>query len=324
MPVNVAASSELYPDRVRAAWAASGNYPIRYAVYRNIANTPSTATLIADDIAKSITEYVDTDVVASRTYYYWVKAWNKWGWSRFSEHACGRIGSVSDLALAYEPFDYPPDSDIDGQDNGFGFSSAWNLSTKNGPVTVTSSGLTYPGLPVHGKALGFESTTDTPSTALHRKFSGRAGRDMSTVWFSFLIQVEAVADGHCYILLNDAFEGVAIGKKWGNGFGFHRHHSVKLENGRTYFAVARYDCRSGNDIARLWINPPLGEEPQVDSVNCYYSGGDIGTGSSVGFSIQGYGRGRYIYDEIRIGSTWEEVTAYNGDNAQLSNDNFAK
>ena len=321
-PLNVAASSELYPDKIRVAWAASANYPIRYAVYRNSADSPSTATLIDDDIAKSVTEYVDTDIAIGRTYYYWVKAWNKWGWSSFSEKASGRTGRVSDHALAYEPFDYSPNSDIDGQGSGFGFSSAWNLKAKNGPTVVTSTGLTYPGLPVTGKALRFEFMADNPSTELHRELFGRVGRDMSIVWFSFLIQVETVGDGHCYILLNDAFEGVAVGKKWGNGFGFHRHHSVKLENGRTYFAVARYDCRRGNDIAHLWVNPSLSQEPQVESADCYYAGGDIGLGSSVSFSIQGYGRGRYVYDEIRIGSTWKDVTAYNGGNAPLSNDNI--
>ena len=131
------------------------------------------------------------------------------------------------------------------------------------------------------------------------------------VWFSFLIRPEKVADGHAYIMLNGQFGGMGIGKKWGNGFGFHGVSSVKLENDQTYFVVARYDCRPGNDVAHFWVNPSLDREPDLGAANGTYTGGDIGLGNSVDFSIQGYGQGIYLYDEIRIGSTWAHMIGGN-------------
>ena len=75
--------------------------------------------------------------------------------------------------------------------------------------------------------------------------------------------------------------------------------------------AARDDCRSGNDVAHFWVNPSLDQEPDLHVANGTYTGGDIGLGNSVGFSIQGYGRGIYIYDEIRVGSTWAHMIGGN-------------
>ena len=309
-PTRVGASDGLYQDKIRVGWAPGGNYPVKLSLYKHTRNDPSTATLMTDELSKKATSYEDTDVVDGQTYYYWLKAKNNWGWSGFSATARGRTGTSSDLPSVYEPFNYSQGVPIDGEAGGAGFAGPWSVKNSNGTVTVDSMGLTYPGLATKGGALRFVAGKDKPSFDLARPFKGQAGHDMSVVWFSFLIRPEKVADGHAYIMLNGQFGGMGIGKKWGNGFGFHGVSSVKLENDQTYFVVARYDCRSGNDVAHFWVNPSLDQAPTLDSASATYAGGDIGLGNSVDFSIQGYGKGIYIYDEIRIGATWAQV---NGD-----------
>ena len=312
VPANVGASDGLYENKVRIGWANGGNYPIRFALYKSTTNNSAAATLVTDNLSKSATSYEDTDVVSGQTYYYWLKAWNKWGWSDFSSVATGKTGGSSDLTLAYEPFDYSGGVGIDGQNGGDGFADAWSLVDTGGTATIDSVGLTYPGLVTDGGALRLTGIDDTPSHHLVRSYAGHTGHDMSVVWFSFLIKPEKVADGHAYIGLNNTYDRIGIGKKWGNGFGFHYKQAIKLENNHTYFAIACYDCRPGNDVAYMWIDPDLGQEPGLDTADIVYEGGGLGFGKGLSFSVQGYGQGVYMYDGIRIGSTWAEATTHTG------------
>ena len=312
-PENAGASNGIYLDKIRVGWKQGTNYPIKFALYRNTTNNSGTATLITDTLDRAATAYEDTDIVAGQTYYYWVKGWNKWGWSGFSQVATGVTGVSDDLPLAYEPFDYAAGVSIANQNGGAGFSTPWTIPTPNGNSTVIAQGLTYPGLFTDGGALRLEFSTDTPSLVLNRDFHGNVGHDMSVTWWSFLIMPEKVADGHCYFMFNNWYGGVGIGKKWGNGFGLNGLLTEKLENGVTYFAIARYDHRNGDDIAHIWINPTLGgPEPALETADAMYANENVPFGNSITSSIQGHGRGIYIIDEFRVGTSWDDVTTYEG------------
>ena len=305
-PQNMGASDGLFEDMVRVGWSEAGNYPTKYAIYRNTVNNSSTATLIKDDFDKTANLYEDTDVVAGQSYYYWTKAYNIYGWSEFSAVATGKTGSNSQLSKCYEQFNYDAGQEIEMRNGGEGFSGAWTQNDNGNTIEIIEEGLTVEGLPTSGGAVKITALSDA-TTYFDRSFAGDIGYDMSNAWVSFIIKPVSVADGHFYFVVNGEFGGVGIGKKWGNGFGFQGLACEKLENGKTYHAVVKYDCRPGNDKSYIWINPSLDSEPSVDTADAFYDGGDIGLGHTIGVNNQGHGRGVYILDEIRIGSTWRQA-----------------
>ncbi|MEM9236864.1 MAG: SdrD B-like domain-containing protein [Verrucomicrobiota bacterium] len=303
-PTNAGASDALYDDRVRVAWNAGGNYPIKFALYRNTVNDSGSATLIQDDIPKTVDQFEDSSVNPGQTYYYWVRAWNQWGWSVFSSAATGVTGSSSGLAEFYEPFDYAAGQSVAGQNGGEGFGSAWNLVASNGPVTIVADSLAYPGRVSQGGALRVECQTDLPTVDLQRSFSGNAGHDLSEVWFSFLVRAENVGDGHMFLSLNN---GPPLGKSWVNGFGIHGGAEDQITAGNTHLVVAKYDCRPGADKVFCWIDPSVDAEPLIENVSCTFDQDDMGFGNNLSFNIQGYGQGTYLFDDLRLGSTWESA-----------------
>lgn len=302
VPVNVAASDGFLEDRIRVGWGDGGNYPRKYALYKNTVNDSATATLVFDSFPKTTTDYEDADVGGGRTYYYWVKARNKWGWSDLSAVAAGRTGRVH-LANVYEPFDYPVETDIHGQNGGVGFASAWSHQTSSGPLTVMADSLYYPGVPSEAGALKVTHTRDVAAT-LDRTFSHATGQDMSDVWMSFMVQGENVAYGWLTAELNGS---PRFGKESVNGIGIHYNTTIFMEDHVTYFVVLHVDCRPGNDHMALWINPSADQEPSIDEADSYWEVADVGVGHMMRFHLSGTGLGQYIIDEVRVGTTWEDA-----------------
>ncbi len=301
-PADTGASDGFHGNKIRIGWKDGGNYPRKYALYRNTTKNPATATLVSDSFPKTTTFYEDHNVTAGQTYYYWVKAWNKWGWSDFSAAAEGKTGRVS-LAHAYEPFDYPAGTDINGQTGGTGFSSPWDHQKSSGPLTIIAGSLSYPGVPSEAGALKVNHTKDVASE-LTRHLSVNTGRDMSDVWMSFMVKGEKVALGWITADLNSSRR---FGKHSYNGIGIHYDTSVFMEDGVTYFIVFHADCRPGNDTMYLWVNPPTDQKPSIDDYDAIWETSDIGTGDKLRFNLSGTGLGKYIIDEIRIGTTWEDA-----------------
>jgi hypothetical protein len=146
--------------------------------------------------------------------------------------------------------------------------------------------------------------TSDASLTITRTFTDNTGYDLANVWFSFLVKAETVGSGHCFMSLNSAG---AIGKAWANGFGIWPNASKQMVQGVTHLAVVRYDCRAGSDDIYLWIDPDLGQEPSIEDADAYKGTDDIGVGGQIGLNIQGHGRGVYVFDELRVGSSWNEV-----------------
>ena len=85
-PANVSASDGTYLDRVQVTWVASPN-AASYAVYRSTSNYSGSTKTLLGTITGSV--FNDTTAVPKKTYYYWVKATNTYGTSRFSTSNAG-------------------------------------------------------------------------------------------------------------------------------------------------------------------------------------------------------------------------------------------
>lgn len=95
-PTGVAASYDLYIDRVRVIWdsisAATG-----YEVWRGASNDTNQAASIATGITATSND--DTTATPGTDYYYWVKTTNANGASAFSASALGRVLAGPDVRV---------------------------------------------------------------------------------------------------------------------------------------------------------------------------------------------------------------------------------
>ena len=83
---NVFASQGTYSNKVVVSWDTDDTAD-KYQVWRNDSDDSSSATAISTEL--SVTTFTDTTATVNLDYYYWVKAGNTNGWSKFSESALG-------------------------------------------------------------------------------------------------------------------------------------------------------------------------------------------------------------------------------------------
>lgn len=306
VPKHVAASDEVYPDKVRVGWADGGNFAQAYDVYRSTGEEFSSADLVAEDVPKTIDFYDDLTAEEGRTYSYWLKAKNMWGESEASPAVKGRVGKQK-LPQAHEPFDYEEGVDIDGLDGGTGFAKPWKIHKRAGTSNVIPEGLSYPGLATSGGAVKVDCTgsPNGVETVFSRNYGDSIGRDLSEVWVSYLVKPERVGNGWFRFDANRG--GLFVQKETYNGIGIHYDTRVFMESDTTYFFLVQYDCRPGHDNVNLWINPDLSKKPSADDVSAHWAFSDIGVGDELHWSIAGWMEGIYIIDEIRLGHSFSEV-----------------
>ncbi len=299
-PQTTSASDGLFPDKIRVTWTAASNGPITYQLYRNTSNNSSSATVITT-VTSDITTYEDTNVSANTDYYYWVKAQNNSGDSGFSQSNSGSIGNGGGLVLAHEPFDYTPGNVIVGENGGTGWTDQWSLLSNNGSATINNFGLTYPGLVTSGNSICLEPASDTPSIVIARNTSGQIGAEGTSTWISFLMKVDRLRNGHFALFPNTAFD-YGLTKRWGS-----KLLNTTAVEGETYFVVMQIENVPGKDMHRTWLNPEIGIIPSPSNTATINDNVDLGNGNLITINMQGYGLGKINVDEIRVGSSFQDV-----------------
>lgn len=94
--------------------------------------------------------------------------------------------SANAQLLAYEGFDYAVGSGLNGQNGGYGFTSAWYNETQAGS-TIMEGSLTGPaGLPTVGNSVLLSGSLGTYN--IFRDFANISGDDGSTTWISYIGQ----------------------------------------------------------------------------------------------------------------------------------------
>ena len=246
--------------------------------------------------------FEDTTAAPGITYNYWIKAANTFGESSFSDSNTGSAGGIGGgVVNAYEPFDYTVGDNIQGKNDGIGWANAWNIRVPNGSLTVNNFGLEYDNLQTSGNSLNFKPNADTPEIVLERNTTGQVGAEGVPLWMSFLIKANNVGSGHVSLFGNNAFL-MGLFKEFGSSI-----FSTLMQEGETYFVVYQFESSPGNDLARYWLNPEIGIIPSPSNTARVELNRDLGTGNRIAINIQGFGRGDYDIDEIRVGSTFEDV-----------------
>ena len=249
------------------------------------------------------------------------------------------------LLIAAESFEYPQGG-LSGANGGSGWSGPWFTSplAKDDSRTV-GPGIAFPGLSSAGlkaRTPGDEIRTfrriDTSRPGMQKLLDGgRLGKDGATIWIAFVMAISDVAGnsslGYASIHLNDGVGDLAK-DIYGDKRAHQRIQIGDRNSAETYYLgrvtngapgasgydttvpvdktprllVTRFDFRPGDESAALFIDPPLGKTPSLDSAVVRGPVSDfrfdivqIGSGGSR------FAKEQADFDELRIGTTFEIV-----------------
>jgi hypothetical protein len=227
--------------------------------------------------------------------------------------------------IAYEGFNYPAGTNLNGLNGGSGWGNAWSEpSFGTGdpndlvPETIQSPSLAFGSLLTSGNRVvtGGRFSYDI------RLLGSPLGTTGTTRYASFLIRRDTVGpdpvnNGPDYgglVFADENANSLFVGKPGGGAVG-----NYALENnggtgqvassrpealGTTALLVVRFDFTAGNDTIRLYVNPtPGGTEPSVADATKT----DLDLGSFEGVSISTGAAATWSVDEIRIGNTFANV-----------------
>jgi hypothetical protein len=254
-------------------------------------------------------------------------------------------GVAPGLLIAVESFDYPAGS-LNGAKGGAGWDGGWFASPlATDDSRVVTPGMLSPGLACTGaraRTPGHEVRTfrriDTKRPELQPFLDGgRLGKDGTTIWLAFLMALSDVAgnnnEGYASIHLNDGVgdlakdifgdkrnhQRVQIGDRNSAGF----YYLGRVTNGlpgasgwdttvtvdRTpRLLVVRFDFRPGDEHAALFIDPPLGREPALESAAVQGAMTDFRFDTvQIGSGGSRFAKEQADFDELRIGTSFENV-----------------
>lgn len=250
--------------------------------------------------------------------------------------AGGPTAPSSAALIVYEGFDYldgitgtTVNTLVGDSAGGQGWTAPWtngqeNGSAANGSVGVESPGLAYAALAVTGQAL---SDPTSASRGARREFDATGlGADGTSVWFSALYQhTNAGSDFRVKFFADSSLiltgSNYATAANSGIGFNYSGTNGLRIENQATqlgtgtvlanfttHFVVGRVDFQAGNDDVRLWVNPALdaGAPADLDAAQFQSTALQATLGQAVAVRWGGSGTG--LIDEIRLGTTFAEVT----------------
>jgi hypothetical protein len=229
------------------------------------------------------------------------------------------------LPTAYDGFDYANDgSPLAGQDGGYGWSGPWTeLGAGPGDdftLTQAETSLDLPMLP-------FEPSGDSviavgPGSGGNNNFARRplsGGFDLGadgTLYASFLMQKNgsesSASDNQELNLMSGGSQALRLGStsgdQWWLGVSSNTFQGITF--GETYFAVVKIDAMAaGDDMASIVVFDATEAVPGADpgAYDATYSFGSGATINGAQFWIGTNASG--AFDELRLGSTWEDVTS---------------
>jgi hypothetical protein len=219
------------------------------------------------------------------------------------------IGAAAQAAIvAEESFDYPA-GPIAGAAGGSGFALPWE-----GQGTVTEPGLSYPSL----SSAGNKITTLGNNAGAFRSLASTLGADGTTVWVSFLANLETADAPNSYSgisFFNTNTEVLFMGKRSGQGFwGFQRSGTGQGANsaepadmGAADLLLYKIEFMPGTtDTVTMYVNPDLSNLGEPTSAagptavnNFSFNRVRVQSGSTTA--------ARGNFDELRIGTDMQSV-----------------
>jgi len=236
---------------------------------------------------------------------------------------------ASALPLAYEGFDYTTPGAVSGQNGGHGWADAWDGTDQH---DIASPGLTYTDgganvLPVEGNyAAGVADeesfrSLDVSLWPAAVKTGTELGAADAVIWVSFIGQAASAGQAeYSGLSLHDADgdEGMFFGNPYNSDAPAQWGLDLKNDNGvvttdvnvdQQRFVLVRmtWDADNNTVDAHMWLNPPLDGEAGLASVPAAEQ--TSGTADAFTFTqVRMYGGNvDHDWDEIRFGTTYDQV-----------------
>lgn len=223
-------------------------------------------------------------------------------------------GSSTCAALsAYEPFNYQNvGGDLNGQSGGgsFGFTNAWSGNTS---FNISDGSLTSPVLPFPTIGNGMTTVAFGGNREISRILANPLGVDDTVSYISFLMRPEGILHQGAFAgwfglsLRGDRQTNVVL-SSFGDKYHLEVGGTTSQTNtnavvGQTVLFVLRLDFTEGVDPVRLYINPqPGAAEPAIADAS------QINLDVDIINQVVLTGPGAYRFDELRIGTTFADVT----------------
>jgi hypothetical protein len=219
--------------------------------------------------------------------------------------------------IAYEPFDYPANEPLVGQTNGTGFVEPWSSGGFNARLfdlaNMKPGVLQYSGLATRGSnhvEVDAVPATRSGIAGLGRLLATNLAEPSATYYLSFLHRPDGEEEYSAVVLGTGQGKELSVGKS-GSVRQYHvsqrggqnRVYSrVEPVVGKTVFIVVKMEFKDGPDRFTLYMNPSPGKpEPPTAVVK-----DDLDLEDADSLFL--YSRGAWSVDEIRLGTTWADVT----------------
>ncbi len=235
--------------------------------------------------------------------------------------AGGSTSARADL-MAYEGFNYPVGTNLNGQNGGVGFAGPWAPGGFNASVfnhlTIGSGSLTFDNLLISGNHAS--AGAQNAIAGLTRPLAQPLGTPGTVSYISFLLRPEGTLGQGAL----NGFFGVTLETQGGSepqlfigkpGGGAVNRYVLENRGGANQVAsgvapvvgepvllVVKAEFSAGNDRFTLFVDPtPGGIEPASGTVKS-----DANVGLITGLTL--YSTGAFSIDELRVGTTFADVT----------------
>jgi hypothetical protein len=231
--------------------------------------------------------------------------------------------AVAEL-IAYEPFDYAAGVSLPGANGGIGFASAWAAGGFNAKLfnlfQISPGALEYPGLATKGTTHVQADATAQGIAGLGRTLSRPLGTENGTYYLSFLHRPDGEAEYGSIVLGTGQGDELAIGKSSSTGEYYISNRGgvgrilsgVPGEVGKTRLIVVKMEFLDGPDRFTLYMDPAPGKSEPAN--------GFVKEDLDLKFAdkLFLYSRAAWSVDEIRLGTTWADVTPAGGTTTAVS------
>ena len=304
---------------------------------------PETSLGLVQNVNQGVQSVVMAGLDPGVTYYFKIYPYNSIGGTSINYKTTPVVptASATTLILLSEKFDYTVGEFVGGDYYAIPpttYSNNWTTHSGIGNIPVEAGSLTYPGLAA--SAGGKIYVPGINSTSLPGTVSKDINRPITTsssvAYYSALINVVDATQLSLtttdYFMMFGQTAGtsltvfaarlgilkvgtpatgyrLSIGNfSGGTGMPTYTQFAQDLSFGTTYLVVVKYDRGATPNVATLWVNPTeLGGAEPAGSVS-----NNSGTGVFTNFASfairNGAGTPKAEYDEIRVGTTFAQVT----------------
>lgn len=225
----------------------------------------------------------------------------------------------------YDGFEYP----VSGVGNGLQTQTGWTFINTGDDIAIVETSLNYNGLAESkGNKISFSGAGIDAIKAIAPQAGG-------TLYYSLLLNVTTMAGvtnvsgGYIagFAQNTTTFGGTLWAKRVDDtsynigtevrtaNLANTTYNTTPLVAGQTYFIVVAYTFNTGgaaDDEVKLWVNPVLGAVEPAATIKDVHTGADLNLATTANFFFRQDSTtetGAIEIDELRIGTTWADVTS---------------